>query len=165
MEPTRNASVPLAAWFRRHGATVVRRLGRARLTRFLSRHSRGMWGEERAVQTFIHPERPTSNGSGERVQRTMLEECWRPSFALSLVLKTAGLTQPRALPRLLQHRAGPHRPTDEEPDPLADARRSEDDEAEMTTATCRCTPEAVRSRSPGGPSRDRSRPDRHPGWG
>lgn len=29
---------------------VVRRLGRARLTRFLYRHSRGMWGEERAIE-------------------------------------------------------------------------------------------------------------------
>jgi len=90
MEPTRNAWVPLAAWFRRHGATVVlvpperasdlcayyakhtktdpldsrllarlpllhpeglhaeRGLGRARLDRFLARHSRSAWGTERA---------------------------------------------------------------------------------------------------------------------
>ena len=44
-----------------------------------------------AVQTRIHPGRPTSNGSVERVQRTILEECWRPSFARSLVPKTGGL--------------------------------------------------------------------------
>jgi transposase InsO family protein len=44
-----------------------------------------------AVQTRIHPGRPTSNGSVERVQRTILEECWRPSFARSLVPKLGGL--------------------------------------------------------------------------
>ena len=46
-----------------------------------------------AVQTFIHPGRPTSNGSVERVQRTILEECWRPSFARSLVPKIGGLSR------------------------------------------------------------------------
>jgi transposase InsO family protein len=44
-----------------------------------------------AVQTRIHPGRPTSNGAVERVQRTILEECWRPSFARSLVPKLGGL--------------------------------------------------------------------------
>ncbi len=44
-----------------------------------------------AVQTRIHPGRPTSNGAVERVQRTVLEECWRPSFARSLVPKLGGL--------------------------------------------------------------------------
>jgi transposase InsO family protein len=44
-----------------------------------------------AVQTRIHPGRPTSNGSVERVQRTILEECWRPSFARSLVPQIGGL--------------------------------------------------------------------------
>ena len=44
-----------------------------------------------AVQTRIRPGRPTSNGSVERVQRTILEECWRPSFARSLVPKLGGL--------------------------------------------------------------------------
>ena len=44
-----------------------------------------------AVQTRIHPGRPTSNGSVERVQRTILEECWRPSFTRSLVPKMGGL--------------------------------------------------------------------------
>ena len=46
-----------------------------------------------AQQTFIHPGRPTSNGSVERVQRTILEECWRPSFARSLVPKIGGLSR------------------------------------------------------------------------
>jgi transposase InsO family protein len=35
--------------------------------------------------------RPQSNGCVERVQRTILEECWRPSFARSLVPSFYGL--------------------------------------------------------------------------
>jgi transposase InsO family protein len=46
-----------------------------------------------ATQTFIHPGRPTTNGAVERVQRTILEECWRPSFARSLVPKIGGLAR------------------------------------------------------------------------
>jgi transposase InsO family protein len=46
-----------------------------------------------AVQTFIRPGRPTANGAVERVQRTILEECWRPSFARSLVPKQGGLVR------------------------------------------------------------------------
>ena len=44
-----------------------------------------------ARQTFIRPGRPATNGAVERVQRTILEECWRPSFARSLVPKIGGL--------------------------------------------------------------------------
>ena len=40
-----------------------------------------------ATQTIIHPGRPQTNGMVERVQRTILEECWRPAFARSLVPK------------------------------------------------------------------------------
>jgi transposase InsO family protein len=46
-----------------------------------------------ARQRFIHPGRPTTNGAVERVQRTILEECWRPSFARSLVPKLLGLSR------------------------------------------------------------------------
>jgi transposase InsO family protein len=46
-----------------------------------------------AVQSFIRPGRPTTNGAVERVQRTILEECWRPSFARSLVPKLTGLVR------------------------------------------------------------------------
>jgi transposase InsO family protein len=46
-----------------------------------------------ARQRFIHPGRPTTNGAVERVQRTILEECWRPSFARSLVPKLGGLSR------------------------------------------------------------------------
>jgi transposase InsO family protein len=43
--------------------------------------------------TFIRAGRPATNGAVERVQRTILEECWRPSFARSLVPKFTGLTR------------------------------------------------------------------------
>jgi len=36
-------------------------------------------------QRFIRAGRPQTNGAIERVQRTILEECWRPTFARSLV--------------------------------------------------------------------------------
>jgi len=43
--------------------------------------------------SFIRAGRPATNGAVERVQRTILEECWRPSFARSLVPKLHGLTR------------------------------------------------------------------------
>ena len=46
-----------------------------------------------ATQTFIRAGRPATNGAVERVQRTILEECWRPSFARSLVPKFTGLAR------------------------------------------------------------------------
>jgi len=46
-----------------------------------------------ARQTFIRAGRPSTNGAVERVQRTILEECWRPSFARSLVPKLTGLSR------------------------------------------------------------------------
>jgi transposase InsO family protein len=46
-----------------------------------------------ARHTFIRAGRPSTNGAVERVQRTVLEECWRPSFARSLVPKLHGLTR------------------------------------------------------------------------
>jgi transposase InsO family protein len=39
----------------------------------------------------IHAGRPQSNGHVERLQQTILEECWRPSFARSLVPKLTAL--------------------------------------------------------------------------
>ena len=44
-----------------------------------------------AVHRLIRAGRPTSNGAVERVQRTVLEECWRPSFARSLVPRLTAL--------------------------------------------------------------------------
>ncbi len=46
-----------------------------------------------ARQRFIHAGRPNSNGCVERVQLTILEECWRPAFARSLVPKSTALAQ------------------------------------------------------------------------
>lgn len=42
-------------------------------------------------QRFIRAGRPQTNGVVERAQRTLLEECWRPSFARSLVPKYTAL--------------------------------------------------------------------------
>lgn len=44
-----------------------------------------------ARHTLISPGRPQSNGFVERVQRTILEECWKPSFARYLVPRYMGL--------------------------------------------------------------------------
>ena len=40
---------------------------------------------------FIHAGRPQTNGCVERVQRTILEECWKPAFARYLTPKYTGL--------------------------------------------------------------------------
>jgi Integrase core domain len=42
-------------------------------------------------QRRIRADRPTSNGHVERLQLTILEECWRPAFARSLVPKLTAL--------------------------------------------------------------------------
>ena len=44
-----------------------------------------------AKQRFIRAGRPQTNGCVERAQRTILEECWRPTFARSLVPKYTAL--------------------------------------------------------------------------
>jgi transposase InsO family protein len=46
-----------------------------------------------ARQRFIHAGRPNSNGCVERVQLTILEECWRPAFARSLVPRMTALAR------------------------------------------------------------------------
>jgi transposase InsO family protein len=46
-----------------------------------------------ASQRFIRAGRPNSNGCIERAQLTILEECWRPAFARSLVPKMTALSQ------------------------------------------------------------------------
>jgi transposase InsO family protein len=53
-----------------------------------------------ARHTLISPGRPQSNGFVERVQRTILEECWKPAFARYLVPKYMGLR--RELVRYLE---------------------------------------------------------------
>ena len=42
-------------------------------------------------QRFIRAARPQTNGAVERVQRTILEECWRPTFARSVVARYTAL--------------------------------------------------------------------------
>jgi transposase InsO family protein len=44
-------------------------------------------------QRRIHAGRPTSNGHVERLQQTILEECWRPAFARALVPKLTALAR------------------------------------------------------------------------
>jgi len=44
-----------------------------------------------ARQVFIRAGRPQTNGSVERVQRTILDECWKPAFARYLIPKLTGL--------------------------------------------------------------------------
>lgn len=46
-----------------------------------------------ARQRFIRAGRPNPNGCVERAQLTILEECWRPAFARSLVPKMTAPTQ------------------------------------------------------------------------
>lgn len=52
-------------------------------------------------QRRIHAGRPQTNGHVERPQQTILEECWRPSFARSLVPKLTALELERDLKRYL----------------------------------------------------------------
>jgi hypothetical protein len=44
-----------------------------------------------ARHSFIRAGRPQTNGCVERVQQTILDECWKPAFARYLVLKQTGL--------------------------------------------------------------------------
>jgi transposase InsO family protein len=44
-----------------------------------------------ARHSFIRARRPQTNGYVERVQQTILEECWKPSFAHYLIPKQTGL--------------------------------------------------------------------------
>lgn len=54
-----------------------------------------------ARHQLIYPGRPQSNGAVERVQRTILEECWKPAFARYLIPKYMGLR--RELERYLAY--------------------------------------------------------------
>lgn len=68
---------------------------------FRSSQFRAAVAQSGATQRFIHAGRPQSNGAVERVQRTVLEECWRPTFARSLVPKFTALG--RDLAHYLRH--------------------------------------------------------------
>src|SRR3954469_15413808 len=58
---------------------------------FRAKDFRAEVAELGARQRFIRAGRPNSNGCVERVQLTILEECWRPAFARSLVPKSSAL--------------------------------------------------------------------------
>lgn len=58
---------------------------------FRSQTFRATAAELECEHRFIHAGRPQSNGAVERVQRTILEECWRRSFARALVPKLSAL--------------------------------------------------------------------------
>jgi transposase InsO family protein len=58
---------------------------------FRAREFRDTVTELGARQRFIRAGRPNSNGCVERVQLTILEECWRPAFARSLIPKSSAL--------------------------------------------------------------------------
>jgi transposase InsO family protein len=60
---------------------------------FRARDFRRAVTELGARQRFIRAGRPNSNGCVERVQLTILEECWRPAFARSLVPRSTALSQ------------------------------------------------------------------------
>jgi transposase InsO family protein len=64
--------------------------------------------------TFIRAGRPQTNGCMERVQQTILDECWKPAFARYLDPQAdRSSPRPGTLPALLQHRAGTHWPLDQ----------------------------------------------------
>lgn len=58
---------------------------------FRSGEFRGTVAELGARHQFIHAGRPQTNGCVERVQRTILDECWKPVFARYLFPTDSGL--------------------------------------------------------------------------
>ena len=60
---------------------------------FRSRHFAEAVEQLGARQRFMKAGRPNSNGCVERLQLTILEECWRPAFARSLVPKSTALAR------------------------------------------------------------------------
>ena len=58
---------------------------------FRAQEFRGSLDRLDVKHRFIHAGRPQTNGCVERVQRTILEECWKPSFARYLIPKYTGL--------------------------------------------------------------------------
>jgi transposase InsO family protein len=58
---------------------------------FRAKHFGDAIEAERASQRRIKAGRPNSNGCAERLQLTILEECWRPAFSRSLAPKITAL--------------------------------------------------------------------------
>ncbi len=60
---------------------------------FRAKEFAGAVAEVGARQRRIKAGRPNSNGCVERLQLTILEECWRPAFARSLAPRTTALVK------------------------------------------------------------------------
>jgi transposase InsO family protein len=58
---------------------------------FRSKEFNSVLAELATRHIYIRPGRPTSNGCVERVQQTLLHECWKPAFARYLTPKYTGL--------------------------------------------------------------------------
>ncbi|HEU0024672.1 MAG TPA: DDE-type integrase/transposase/recombinase [Thermoleophilaceae bacterium] len=69
----------------------LRQVGTDNGSEFRSKEFRDEVDRLGARQRFIKAGNPNSNGCVERLQLTILEECWRPSFARSLVPKMTAL--------------------------------------------------------------------------
>ncbi len=104
-----------------------------------------------ARQRRIKAGRPTSNGCGERVQLTILEECWRPQLRpLTRPQAHRAPTQPRRIPHLLQHRQGAPRPAHPRPHPLRHRLRCPQDRS--SAMNCRVNPGLAQARAPPEPA-------------
>jgi hypothetical protein len=60
---------------------------------FARRSSPQSWSAWGAQHRRIRAGRPTSNGHVERLQLTILEDCWRPAFARALAPESTALSQ------------------------------------------------------------------------
>jgi transposase InsO family protein len=60
-------------------------------SQFRSRAFDAEFEQLRVTHTLIGLGQPQSNGFADRVQRTILRKCWKPSFARELVPKYMGL--------------------------------------------------------------------------
>ena len=69
----------------------LREVGTDNGSEFRAREFRDQVEQLGARQRYIKAGRPNSNGCVERLQLTILEECWRPAFARSLVPKITAL--------------------------------------------------------------------------
>jgi transposase InsO family protein len=95
------AAQPRARWTRQLVHRVARELkdagwelreiGNDNGCEFRSREFTDAVAQVGAHQRFIKAGRPNSNGCVERVQLTILEDCWRPAFARSLVPRITAL--------------------------------------------------------------------------
>ena len=82
----RSAELAAAGW-------KLREVGTGNGSEFRAREFGAAVDRLGARQRFIRAGRPNSNGCVERVQLTILEECWRSVFARSLVPKSSALRQ------------------------------------------------------------------------